>query len=73
MPRGDASNRACKAKTSQQQSKTHDDNYTRRRVRNEGSKMKYKIRDILADLFGVACLFAGGYMVWGFLYVFIGG
>ena len=35
--------------------------------------MKYKIRDILADLFGVACLFAGGYMAWGFLYVFFGG
>jgi hypothetical protein len=35
--------------------------------------MKYRIRDILADLFGVACLFAGGYMVWGFLYVFMGG
>jgi hypothetical protein len=35
--------------------------------------MKYKIRGILADVIGVICLFAGGYMVWGFLYVFIGG
>jgi len=35
--------------------------------------MKYRIRDILADVIGGICLFAGGYMAWGFLYVFIGG
>jgi hypothetical protein len=27
----------------------------------------------VADVIGVICLFAGGYMAWGFLYVFIGG
>tara|TARA_R110000782_G_scaffold147985_2_gene240696 strand:+ start:2958 stop:3179 length:222 start_codon:yes stop_codon:yes gene_type:complete len=73
MPRVSASNRACKAKISQQQGKTHGNNHTSRGVRNESSKMKYKIRDILADVIGVICLFAGGYMAWGFLYVFFGG
>ena len=34
---------------------------------------RMRIRDILADVIGVICLFAGGYMAWGFLYVFFGG
>jgi hypothetical protein len=32
-----------------------------------------RIRDIVADVIGVICLFASGYMAWGFLYVFMGG